>query len=57
MIHLNPMASLIQAWRDLFLYNEIPGLELWPALVFTAIALVAGVIVFKSLEGHFEDAL
>ncbi len=57
LIYLNPMASLIQAWRDLFLHNKVPGVELWPALVFAAITLVAGVIAFKNLEGHFEDAL
>lgn len=57
LIHLNPMASLIQAWRDLFLENELPSLDIWPALVFAGIALLAGTIVFKSLEERFEDAL
>jgi ABC-type polysaccharide/polyol phosphate export permease len=57
LIYLNPMASLIQAWRDLFLNNEIPGTEIWPALVFAALALLAGTIAFKSLEGQFEIAL
>lgn len=56
-IYLNPMASLIQAWRDLFLYDQLPGIDIWPALVFTAIALVAGSITFKTLEGHFEAVL
>ena len=56
-IYLNPMASLIQAWRDLFLYDRLPGAEIWPALVFTALALVAGSITFKALEGQFEVAL
>jgi ABC-type polysaccharide/polyol phosphate export permease len=57
LIYLNPMASLIQAWRDLFLNNQIPGAEIWPALVFAALALLAGTIAFKSLEGQFEIAL
>jgi len=56
-IYLNPMAPLIQAWRDLFLYDQLPGVEIWPALVFTALALVAGSITFKTLEGQFEVAL
>jgi lipopolysaccharide transport system permease protein len=56
-IYLNPMASLIQAWRDLFLYDQLPGIDIWPALVFTALALVAGSITFKTLEGHFEAVL
>lgn len=56
-IYLNPMASLIQAWRDLFLYDQLPGVEIWPALVFAVVALVAGSIAFKTLEGQFEVAL
>jgi ABC-type polysaccharide/polyol phosphate export permease len=56
-VYLNPMASLMQAWRDLFLYDQLPGIEIWPALAFAVVALVAGNIVFKSLEGQFEVAL
>jgi len=56
-VYLNPMASLMQAWRDLFLYDRLPGVDIWPALAFAAIALVAGNIAFKSLEGQFEVAL
>jgi lipopolysaccharide transport system permease protein len=54
---INPMSSLIEAWRDLFLKNQLPSADIWPALVFTAVTLVAGVLVFKTLEGRFEDAL
>lgn len=54
---INPMTSLIEAWRDLFLDNKLPSADIWPALVFTAVALVAGIIVFKTLEERFEDAL
>jgi len=57
LIHLNPMASLIQAWRDLFLENKLPSLDIWPALVFAGVALVAGTLVFNALEERFEDAL
>jgi ABC-type polysaccharide/polyol phosphate export permease len=56
-VYLNPMASLIQAWRDLFLYDKLPGLDIWPAVAFAAVALVAGSIVFRRLEGQFEVAL
>jgi lipopolysaccharide transport system permease protein len=54
---INPMSSLIEAWRDLFLYNQLPGADIWPALAFAALVLVAGSIVFKALEGQFEVAL
>lgn len=54
---LNPMASLIEGWRDLFLYNSIPGLELWPALVFAVGVAALGSFSFRKMEGGFADAL
>jgi ABC-type polysaccharide/polyol phosphate export permease len=54
---LNPMASLIEGWRDLFLHNQIPGAELWPALAFAAGAAAVGSFSFKQMEGGFADAL
>jgi ABC-type polysaccharide/polyol phosphate export permease len=55
---LNPMASLIEAWRDLFMNNAIPGLEvLWPSLVSALAATVIGYGVFGRLERGFADAL
>lgn len=54
---LNPMTSLIEGWRDLFLRNQIPGVELWPALVFAAGFAMLGSFSFRKLEGGFADAL
>lgn len=54
---INPMTSLIEGWRDLFLRNQIPGLELWPALVFAAGIAALGTLSFRQLEGGFADAL
>jgi lipopolysaccharide transport system permease protein len=54
---LNPMASLIEGWRDLFLRNQIPGLELWPALVFAAVIAALGSFSFQKMQGGFADAL
>ena len=54
---VNPMTSLIEGWRDLFLRNQIPGLELWPALVFAAGIAALGTFSFRKLEGGFADAL
>lgn len=54
---MNPMASLIEGWRDLFLENRIPGAELWPALVFAAAIALVGTFSFRKLEGGFADAL
>jgi ABC-type polysaccharide/polyol phosphate export permease len=54
---LNPMTSLIEAWRDLFLGNQLPGAELWPALVFAVGMAALGSFSFRKLEGGFADAL
>lgn len=54
---LNPMASLIDAWRGLLMNNNLPGLDIWPALLFTAAAVLLGVVVFRRLEPGFVDAL
>ncbi len=54
---INPLTSLIEAWRGLFLRNELPGLDIWPALLFTTGALVLGWLVFRRLEPGFADAL
>jgi ABC-type polysaccharide/polyol phosphate export permease len=54
---VNPMTSLVEGWRDLFLRNQIPGIELWPALVFATAAAALGSLSFRRLEGGFADAL
>lgn len=54
---LNPMASLVEGWRDLFLHNQIPGLALVPALAFAAGFAVLGSLSFRKMQGGFADAL
>jgi homopolymeric O-antigen transport system permease protein len=54
---LNPMASLIEGWRDLFLHNQLPGADLWPALVFAVGIAALGSLSFRTMEGGFADAL
>ena len=57
MLLLNPMASLIEGWRNLFLHNQLPGADLVPALFFAAGFAVLGSFSFRKLEGGFADAL
>lgn len=56
-LQINPLTSLIEAWRDLLMSNTLPGLDLWPALLFTLVGLVVGSQVFRRLEPSFADAL
>jgi ABC-type polysaccharide/polyol phosphate export permease len=54
---INPAATLVEDWRQLFVNNELPGTELWPAVLATAILLVVGMYTFRRLERYFADAL
>ena len=54
---LNPMAAIVEGWRDLFLRNTVPGLELAPALIFAAGFAVLGSLSFRQMQGGFADAL
>jgi ABC-type polysaccharide/polyol phosphate export permease len=56
-LRLNPVAPLIDSWRNLVLYSELPGVDLWPTLLLTGAALVLGLGVFRKLERYFADAL
>lgn len=57
LVLLNPVAPLLEGWRDLFLEGSLPGVGLWPTIVFTAALLVLGLSVFRTLEKYFADAL
>jgi ABC-type polysaccharide/polyol phosphate export permease len=54
---LNPLASLIEGWRALFMDAELPGLDLWPAVLFTAAAIVVGVLTLRAVGENLADAL
>ena len=54
---LNPVAPLLEAWRELFLEGSVPGTDLWPTVVLTAVLLVLGLGGFRKLEKYFADAL
>lgn len=57
LLRINPLTSLIESWRELFLNNSLPITDLWPTLLWTAGLLAVGTVVFRRLEGGFADAL
>ena len=57
LLALNPLAPLLEAWRDLMLTGGMPDASIWPTLVFGAIMLVSGVVVFRTLDRYFADAI
>jgi ABC-type polysaccharide/polyol phosphate export permease len=54
---LNPLASLIEAWRELFLQGELPGLSVWPAVAITIAAVIGGYVVMRAVAKSLADAL
>ena len=57
LLQINPMTSLVEAWRGLFMNNTLPGTDIWPALLFAAASLVMGILIFRRLDPGFADAL
>ncbi len=54
---LNPVAPLLDAWRQLFMDGTLPGTDLWPAIVLAGVALVAGLTTYRALQRYFADAI
>ena len=55
---LNPMTSVVIAYREILFYGRMPGLELWgymliPAIIFT----VFGFIAFNRLKKGFAEEI
>ncbi len=55
-IKLNPLAQMITAYRDIFMYHIMPGT--WGTLyiiLISAFSFVIGLIVFRKLERGFAE--
>lgn len=58
LVELNPMTQLILAYRDIFMYHNIPSL--WGMLyvsIISLIVIVLGFIIFRKLERGFAEEL
>lgn len=54
---LNPMAGIIAAYRDVLIYNKVPGDYLLPAAVVSLVIFVLGYWFFKRVEFQFADII
>lgn len=54
---MNPVTSLIQAWRDLFLNNIINWHNIYISVIMAAIVLLAGLLIFKKLDKNLDEVL
>lgn len=56
--YLNPMTSIITAYRDILYYGQSPKMEtLTEAVIFGIILLCFGVVIFSKLKRHFAEEL
>lgn len=57
-LHLNPMATIIESYRDVLFYQQSPNLlHLIYVFIFSIILLFIGTLVFKKLEKGFAEEL
>jgi lipopolysaccharide transport system permease protein len=54
---VNPMAGIIEAYRDVLLRGVPPGAHLWVSGGMGVGGLVAGYVLFKRLESRFADVV
>lgn len=56
--YLNPMTSIIIAYRDILYYGQCPKMETLVEAVFFGVFLLAfGIIIFSRLKRHFAEEL
>ena len=54
---LNPMAGLIESYRDVLIEGVQPGPYLWIAVAMSLVALTVGYVIFRRLEPTFADVI
>ncbi len=55
-LYLNPLTELIEAYRDIFLYHQIPGFDAMIYLIIiTVIVFFIGLLIFRKLEKGFAE--
>jgi lipopolysaccharide transport system permease protein len=52
---LNPMAGIIQAYRDVLLTGQLPGTYLIPSAIIALVTFLIGYWFFKRVEFQFAD--
>ena len=58
LVNLNPMTHLINGYRDIFYYHQIPNMEILFILLGISLVLtIAGYFIFKKLQKGFAEEL
>ena len=57
-LYLNPLTGIIDAYRDIFMYHQMPGLMSILYLVGVAVIIFfVGLAIFRKLEKGFAEEL
>jgi lipopolysaccharide transport system permease protein len=54
---LNPMAGILEGYRDILLRGQLPGSYLLPSALVTIVLFIAGYWLFKKVEFQFADVV
>ena len=55
-LYINPLTELINAYRDIFIYHQLPGLNAIGYLVgITIVIFFIGLAIFRKLEKGFAE--
>ena len=58
LMQLNPMTHLINAYRDIFYYQQMPDFKMLGILLVIALGLtIIGYFIFKKLQKGFAEEL
>jgi lipopolysaccharide transport system permease protein len=55
--YLNPMSGILAAYRDVLIYNQLPGDYLLPAAIISLLIFIVGYWFFKRVEFQFADII
>lgn len=57
-LNLNPFKHIIFAYRDLFMYHQLPTLNSFLAMIFSSIVVMfIGLLIFRKLERGFAEEI
>ena len=55
-LYLNPMTQVVLAYRDIFLYHQVPELSgIIYLIIVTIIIFILGLFIFRKLEKGFAE--
>ena len=55
-LYLNPLTEIVEGYRDIFLYHQIPGFNALVYMIVVAfLVFIIGMFIFRKLEKGFAE--